>query len=70
MLNIATKELNLHKCKPNCFEKTDVRWDFFYFIAPNVLQLGAVCVGLWEGNCAKVLLAVWFLNFLSEEINN
>ena len=36
MLNIATKELNLHKCKPNCFEKTAVRWDFFYFIAPNV----------------------------------
>ena len=36
MLNIATKELNLHKCKPNCFEKTAVRWDFFYFIAPNL----------------------------------
>jgi hypothetical protein len=27
-------------------------------VADNVLQLGAVCVGLWEGNCAKVLLAV------------
>jgi hypothetical protein len=26
----------------------------------NGLQLGAVCVGLWEGNCAKVLLCVWF----------
>ena len=25
-------------------------------ITANVLQLGAVCVGLWEGNCAKVLL--------------
>jgi hypothetical protein len=37
---------------------------------PNVLRLGAVCVGLRRGNCAKVLLAVWFLNFLSEEINN
>jgi len=32
------------------------------------LQLGAVCVGLWVGNCAKVLLAVWFLNFLSVEL--
>ena len=41
MLNIATKELNLHKCKPNCFEKTAVRWDFFYFIAPNALWLCA-----------------------------
>jgi len=39
MLNIATKELNLHKCKPNCFEKTAVRWDFFYFIAPNAYGL-------------------------------
>jgi hypothetical protein len=28
----------------------------------NGLQLGAVCVGLWEGNCAKVLLGVWFKN--------
>lgn len=27
-------------------------------IAYNVLQLGAVCVGLWEGNCAKVLLCL------------
>jgi hypothetical protein len=25
MLSIATKELNLHKCKPNCFEKTKER---------------------------------------------
>lgn len=30
----------------------------FILIATNVLQLGAVCVGLWEGNCAKVLLPV------------
>jgi len=22
------------------------------------LQLGAVCVGLWEGNCAKVVLGI------------
>lgn len=36
---------------------------FLNSIAANVLQLGAVCVGLWLGNCAKVLLAVWFLNF-------
>ena len=28
------------------------------YICENVLQLGAVCVGLWEGNCAKVLLAL------------
>ena len=27
-------------------------------LAHNVLQLGAVCVGLWGGNCAKVLLCV------------
>jgi len=24
----------------------------------NVLRLGAVCVGLWGGNCAKVLLCI------------
>lgn len=24
MLNIATKGLNLNKCKQNCFEKTEV----------------------------------------------
>jgi len=24
----------------------------------NVSQLGEVCVGLWEGNCAKVLLGI------------
>ena len=28
----------------------------FNRVADNVLQLGAVCVGLWVGNCAKVLL--------------
>lgn len=31
MLNIATKELNLHKCKPNCFEKTEAGGAFFIF---------------------------------------
>lgn len=34
-------------------------WKRNVALAYNVLQLGAVCVGLCEGNCAKVLLAVW-----------
>lgn len=29
----------------------------FSKVAYNGLQIGAVCVGLQEGNCAKVLLA-------------
>lgn len=50
-------------------------------MAPNGLQLGAVCVGLWEGNCAKVLLPVCsgivgepvvilLKPFLARELNN
>lgn len=35
-------------------------------VAWNVLQLGAVCVGLWEGNCAKVLLALVCFNLAKE----
>ena len=32
------------------------------------MKLGAVCVGLWEGNCAKVLLAAAAVNLVETKI--
>ena len=35
ILIMALNDIMNTNANTNCFEKTEVRWDFFYFIAPN-----------------------------------
>jgi len=41
---------------PNGFEKTDVRWDFFYFIAPNSFIKQISIIKIMKGGNGIVVL--------------